>query len=168
MEINVTVKLPISFQERNGFLAMDTCGHWFYFNFLPTLDNKGDWDSKKGIASFVMNDQLPRYTKMLYIIIDGKTYHFDLLVDDLSYGLEDEIHKLFQNYEIHPVKSVGWYKEKEQMEQCDEDDPDIKFWSIYGHFSPESEQGGGLECVMDCKTKEAAEFFFNMFEETKK
>ncbi len=40
-------------------------------------------------------------------------------------------------------------------EQCDENDPDIIVWSVYGHCKE-----GGIECIGDSQTKEDAEIIY--------
>ncbi len=60
----------------------------------------------------------------------------------------------FGSFEIHPVKKVdGGDSPYDCIEQCEEGDPELHAWAIYGR-RPES----GLECLADCPSKETAEF----------
>jgi hypothetical protein len=68
----------------------------------------------------------------------------------------DEIFQIFQrfdNYErwpcvlLDPTDPTGF-------DRCDADDPNIAFWSVYGHF-----QTGGLECISDHEIYEEAKEF---------
>ena len=55
--------------------------------------------------------------------------------------------------EIHPCTVVSTDSDgREVLEQCDEDDPNIKCWSLYFH-----ETGTGLIHVKDFDTKQEAE-----------
>jgi hypothetical protein len=58
-----------------------------------------------------------------------------------------KIFRKFDNYEIWPCILVNQSDPNEGYDRCDADNPDIEFWSVYGHF-----QKGGLECVSDHKT----------------
>jgi hypothetical protein len=61
----------------------------------------------------------------------------------------------FDGFEIHPCKSVGMDEHGQAiLEQCDEDETEITFWSVYGHLV-----AGGLECLADFQFKEQAEGF---------
>lgn len=61
----------------------------------------------------------------------------------------------FDGFEIHPCLSAG---EDEQgqiiLEQCEEDDPALSVWSVYGHLVV-----GGLECLADFDHRQPAEEF---------
>lgn len=67
--------------------------------------------------------------------------------------------KKYDNYEIHPVVALDKDNNPTRDEakivaydQCAEDDPDLFMWSVYGHLPT-----GGIECIADCASKEAAE-----------
>jgi hypothetical protein len=45
----------------------------------------------------------------------------------------DEIFQLFDNYEIYPSKLVI-PSDPTMLNRCDDDDPDIACWSVFGHF----------------------------------
>jgi hypothetical protein len=59
----------------------------------------------------------------------------------------------FDNFEVHGCVEVnsGGY---EYTEQCD--DKDATFWTVYGHYSPESGEQG-VEALVDCTDKRSAE-----------
>lgn len=54
----------------------------------------------------------------------------------------------YDSYEIHPCILL----DGQHYEQCDEDNPNIAVWSVYGHIPT-----GGLECISDHATKDEAE-----------
>lgn len=54
----------------------------------------------------------------------------------------------FNEYEVHPVIEY----EQGHFETTDEDDPNIAYWSVYGHL-PE----GGIDCIADCIYRKDAE-----------
>lgn len=56
----------------------------------------------------------------------------------------DEIFRKFDNYEIMPCVLLGQVDSGNDYESCDEDDPDIAIWCVYGHL-----RTGGLECISD-------------------
>lgn len=65
----------------------------------------------------------------------------------------DEMFNHFDNYEmgacvlLNPTDST-------RFDRCDENHPDIAFWSVFGHLKK-----GGLECISDHETyEEAVEF----------
>lgn len=64
----------------------------------------------------------------------------------------------YNAYEIHPVVGLDENNNATQDEskivgydQCDENDPDLLYWSVYGHFPT-----GGISCIADCRTKDEA------------
>ncbi len=61
----------------------------------------------------------------------------------------------FDHLEVHPCLAVG-RDEKGQilLEQCEEKDPAVCVWSVYGHLI-----AGGLECLADFDQREQAEDF---------
>jgi len=65
----------------------------------------------------------------------------------------DEIFQRFNNYEIWPYVLLN-PTDPTRYDRCDADDPDIAFWSVYGHF-----QTGGLECISDHETYDEAKEF---------
>ena len=66
----------------------------------------------------------------------------------------DKIFQRFDNYEILPCVLLGQDDSGNDYESCNENDPDIAIWCVYGHL-----QTGGLECISDHDTlKEAEEF----------
>ena len=61
----------------------------------------------------------------------------------------------FNGFEVHPCLEVSKDKHGQvNLEQCDEDDPALAVWSVYGHLVE-----GGLECLADFDNKSRAEFF---------
>ena len=63
----------------------------------------------------------------------------------------------FENFEVHPCLIAGVDESgKEIMEQCDEHDPELACWSLYGHYKIVG-NFGGLECLADFETKAEAE-----------
>ncbi len=54
-------------------------------------------------------------------------------------------------FEIHPVALVETGGTVKVFEQCEENDTNIALWSVYVHY-----KGGGLDCIIDCETKEEA------------
>lgn len=64
-----------------------------------------------------------------------------------------EIFQNFDNYEIWPCILLN-PTDPTSFDRCDFDDPDIAFWSVYGHLKT-----GGLECISDHETFEEAEEF---------
>lgn len=65
----------------------------------------------------------------------------------------------FDNYEIHPVVALDKDNQPTRAaqnivayDQCEEDDPDLYMWSVYGHLP-----AGGIECIADCVSKGDAE-----------
>lgn len=65
----------------------------------------------------------------------------------------DEIFQEFDNYEIWPCTLLN-PSNPTSCNRCDADNPDIAFWSVYGHFKT-----GGLDCISDHETFEEAEEF---------
>jgi hypothetical protein len=62
----------------------------------------------------------------------------------------------FNGFEVHPSLEVSKDKHGQvNLEQCDENDPAITVWSVYGHLIE-----GGLECLADFDIKSRAEEFF--------
>ena len=62
----------------------------------------------------------------------------------------------FNGFEVHPCLEVSKDKHGQvNLEQCDENDPTISVWSVYGHLIE-----GGLECLADFDIKSRAEEFF--------
>ncbi len=61
----------------------------------------------------------------------------------------------FNGFEVHPCLEVSKDKHGQvNLEQCDENDPTITVWSVYGHLIE-----GGLECLADFDIKSRAEDF---------
>ena len=61
----------------------------------------------------------------------------------------------FDGFEIHPCLRAGEDEHGEIiLEQCDEEDPAISVWSVYGHLV-----AGGLECLADFDHREQADEF---------
>ena len=67
-----------------------------------------------------------------------------------------EIFKRFDNYEIWPciLLDPADPTRFDRYEADDPDDPEVAFWSVYGHL-----QTGGLECISDHETYEEAKEF---------
>ncbi len=60
----------------------------------------------------------------------------------------------FDAFAVHSVKKVdGVDSPYDCFEQCEEGDPDLHVWAVYGHIPDK-----GLECLADCPSKEKAEF----------
>ena len=63
----------------------------------------------------------------------------------------------FNGFEIHPCRRVCEDQHGQvTLEQCDEDDPAISVWSVYGHL-----REGGLECLADFENNSLAEDFYD-------
>lgn len=63
----------------------------------------------------------------------------------------------FDAFEIRPCLTAGEDEHGQViLEQCDEDDPAISVWSVYGHLVT-----GGLECLADFEGRQQAEEFRN-------
>ena len=64
----------------------------------------------------------------------------------------------FDAFEMHPVREGVGKDGSRYYDQCEEDDPELKYWSVYGHHKHEGDYfpKGGLECLADCPTKEIA------------
>ena len=61
----------------------------------------------------------------------------------------------FDAFEIHPCLTAGEDEHGQAiLEQCNEDDPAISVWSVYGHLVE-----GGLECLADFDGRQLAEEF---------
>lgn len=61
----------------------------------------------------------------------------------------------FDGFEIHPCLIVGEDAQRQIiLEQCEQDDPGISVWSVYGHLV-----AGGLECLADFDQRQQAEQF---------
>lgn len=64
-------------------------------------------------------------------------------------------------YEIHPCIEYVDVNGKTYAEQCEEDDPNIKYWGLYLHLveqkTSERHIIGGLDWIEDFSTKEDAE-----------
>ena len=61
----------------------------------------------------------------------------------------------FDAFEIHPCLTAGEDEHGQViLEQCNEDDPAISVWSVYGHLVE-----GGLECLADFDGRQQAEEF---------
>jgi hypothetical protein len=59
----------------------------------------------------------------------------------------------FDGFEVHPVKKVdGGDSPYDCFEQCEENDPELYAWAVYGHVVDK-----GLECIADCPSKEMSE-----------
>ena len=62
----------------------------------------------------------------------------------------------YDNIEVHPCAIVGVNttnnKVVQLLEQEDQTDPDIAFWTVYGHIP-----GAGLKWLCDCDEQEIAE-----------
>ena len=65
----------------------------------------------------------------------------------------DEIFQKFDNYEIGACVLLN-PGDITLFDRCDADNPDIAFWSVFGHL-----KAGGLECISDHKTFEEAREF---------
>ena len=66
----------------------------------------------------------------------------------------------FDAFEVHPVRKVdGGDSPYDCFEQCEEDDPGLHAWAVYGHVLEK-----GLECLTDCPSKEKAELIKNSLE----
>lgn len=64
----------------------------------------------------------------------------------------------YDAYELHPVVGLDQDNNPTQDEskivgydQCEENDPDLLYWSVYGHIPT-----GGISCIADCRSKEEA------------
>lgn len=67
----------------------------------------------------------------------------------------------FENFEIHPCLSTSQDEHGLVfLEQCNEDNPAISVWSVYGHLKE-----GGLECLADFETQTQAEAFHDLIVE---
>jgi hypothetical protein len=67
--------------------------------------------------------------------------------------ITDAVFREFDNYEIWPCVLLCPY-DPTRFDRCEPDDPNIAFWSVYGHL-----RTGGLECISDHETfEEAYEF----------
>ena len=74
----------------------------------------------------------------------------------------DKIFQRFDNYEIWPCVLLDPTDPDGGCDRCDADDPDIAFWSVYGHLQSQGDgpfQKGGLECISDHETYEEAKEF---------
>lgn len=61
----------------------------------------------------------------------------------------------FDAFEIHPCLTAGEDEHGQViLEQCNEDDPGISVWSVYGHLVT-----GGLECLADFEDRQQADEF---------
>ena len=59
----------------------------------------------------------------------------------------------FDAFEVHPVKKVdGGESPYDCFEECEEEDPELHAWAVYGHVPDK-----GPECLADCPSKETAE-----------
>ncbi len=68
----------------------------------------------------------------------------------------------FDAFEVHPVKKVdGGDSPYDCFEQCEENDPELYAWAVYGHVPDK-----GLECLADCPSKETAELVKTALETT--
>jgi len=56
----------------------------------------------------------------------------------------------FDAFEISPVAYDD--ESKDSLSRCDENDPDIATWSVYGHLHT-----GEVSCIADCTSKAVAE-----------
>lgn len=64
----------------------------------------------------------------------------------------------FNNYEVHPCILIEVRNGIEILEQCDEDNPNIHLWSVYGHYKEElAQENGCLKCLYDFSRKDLAE-----------
>lgn len=70
---------------------------------------------------------------------------------------------MFDGYEVHGCKDffdrTGAFTEQVPDEEAE-------FWSVYGHYSPESGEHG-VECISDHETKEEAVTEMNKLKEEK-
>jgi hypothetical protein len=62
----------------------------------------------------------------------------------------DVVFREFDNYEIGPCALLN-RSDTTLVDRCEANDPDIAFWSVYGHL-----RTGGLECISDHETFEEA------------
>lgn len=62
----------------------------------------------------------------------------------------DILFRKFDNYEIWPCTLLN-RSDPTLFDRCEVNDPDIAFWSVYGHL-----RTGGLECISDHETFEEA------------
>lgn len=65
----------------------------------------------------------------------------------------DKLFQKFDNYEIGACVLLHSH-DPIQFDRCDADDPDIAFWSVFGHLKT-----SGLECISDHETFEEAKEF---------
>ena len=65
----------------------------------------------------------------------------------------DEIFHEFDNYEIGPCVLLD-PTDPTRFDRCEADDPDIGFWSVYGHL-----RTGGIDCISDHETYDEAKEF---------
>lgn len=66
----------------------------------------------------------------------------------------------FDQFEVHGCKefhNVGYPSYTEQV-----DDAEAQFWTVYGHYSPDSGQQG-IEALVDCTSRPAAEIVQRAF-----
>lgn len=78
------------------------------------------------------------------------------------------LHTQFDAFELHPCVLLDKHgkpvrhddQDGMYYEQCDENDPDIGVWSIYGHLKQ-----GGLEHISDHLEKKDAEEILQILEE---
>lgn len=70
--------------------------------------------------------------------------------------------ELFDAVEIHPVRENGNGFEQIDIKDWGQDPLSIYFWSVYLHYDikhPDNNEFGGLECIADFSTEEAANAF---------
>ena len=71
-------------------------------------------------------------------------------------------HSLFDGYEMHPCTLSQNAQGEQWIDQCEEDYPNLAFWSVYGHLKT-----GGLECLSDHATKDEALSVLSKLEQAK-
>jgi len=66
----------------------------------------------------------------------------------------------YNAFEFHPCLKVGEDETGQAvMDQCNEDEPSISVWSVYGHLVT-----GGLECVADFGDRDQAVEFLDLIQ----
>lgn len=68
----------------------------------------------------------------------------------------------FDHYEIHPVialdkdnQPTNDLKAAVTYEPCDDGDPNVFMWSVFGHLP-----AGGIKCIADCELRDDAELIY--------
>jgi len=73
-----------------------------------------------------------------------------------SYIFIKPTNAIFQNFDNYEIGACVLLNPSDptRFDRCDADNPDIAFWSVFGHLKT-----GGLECISDHETyDEAIEF----------